>query len=109
MSNSGVSLPIDVNGSPLGAVAIIATTNLASVTASSAATLLPGSLGEGLVYRFMCTQDCYLAFGTASVVASSTDQLETYGGGFGKVPSGATHYAVIRESTDGITSMSEVG
>jgi len=107
MTGKTVSMPRDANGNPLGAVAVIATTNL-SFTATSVSTILPGALAEGRVYRFMCTEHCYLEFGTGSATATTSSQLEPVGGGFAKIPDGATHYAVVRVSTNGIASMSEI-
>jgi hypothetical protein len=106
----GVTQSFDANGLPLGAVAVIATTNLSVTNTSSAATLLPGDLEAGMPYRFMTTTDCYLVFGESGMAAAdANDQLEPAGGGFGKVPNGATHFRVIRVLADGVCSMSEIG
>lgn len=88
---------------------VLANTVTASATASSAAIALPGSV-EIQDYRVTATQDAYINFGLSGVTATNAALLVTSGSPLlVKIPSSATHYAVIRDTVDGRVCVAALG
>jgi hypothetical protein len=88
---------------------VLANTNVASATTTSAATALPGP-ADIQEYRVTATQNAYINFGLAAVDADNADLLVTSGSPLLiKVASGATHFAVIRDTADGRVTVAALG
>lgn len=61
---------------------------------------------DTFVIRVAAVNDCYIAFGNSGVVASGSSHFFPKGSELFKVPSGATHMAVIQHTTGGVVSVS---
>jgi hypothetical protein len=82
-----------------------------AVGAASVATAL-GTLAATREIMLTASTDCYVAFGTSSVSVAATDAaaLRLFAGErfHLRVPSGVTHYAVIRDAADGYLRVTPV-
>lgn len=99
----------DANSVPIPVVAPGASARIAAVGATSSRVSLPGAAAAGSIVRVAVTQDCYVAFGTNTVVATTSDVLMTSGAiEYLKVPAGATDIAAIQASTAGTLTITEM-
>lgn len=83
-------------------------TDVQAFTGTSSSAALPGdsALQD---YRLTATANCYVAFGLSGVAATNESLLVPTGESVTvKVPSGATHYAVIQDSAAGRLCISAV-
>lgn len=102
---TGGVLPTDKNSNPvqvLGEVATVAD----DIDGVSDRIALPSGASEGTIIRVAANTDCYIAFGTISVTASSSDMLFINGVEYLQVPAGAGYIAYIQVSAAGRISIS---
>ncbi len=97
---TGINLPLDVLGNPIPVTAL-GTTVFVAVNTSTARVQL--TAGSDLIY-FVCSVDCYINFGGATVDAArdGANPLMLAGERPLRVPAGATYIAAI--SRDGAES-----
>lgn len=99
---------VDQNGYSVETLSYAVTASLAFAAASDRVALPSGVIGDDEILRLACNQHCYVTFGDSSVTASSSDVYFPAGVETVKVPTGATHIAAIRETDDGIMSITEL-
>ena len=96
-------LPLDQFGKPIPVLGEAGTPVNLTAGAASVSGALPANCD---VVRVACLNDCYIDFGTSGVVAAAgTSMFMPKGAELFKVPSGATHIAVIQHTTGGVVSV----
>jgi hypothetical protein len=76
-----------------------------SFTVAADTQALPALLEPARLVRVACSEDCYIRWDSSATDASSTDTLMIRGVEPQRVPEGATHVSAIRESTDGVMTI----
>jgi hypothetical protein len=100
-----VRLALDIWGNPIQSLAPMVTVSLAIGVASVNAALPAGAE----VVRIAANNKCFIKFGTVGVVATGADLVFPIGSEVFRVPTGATHIAVIQDGAStglaNVTSM----
>lgn len=81
---------------------------VATGTAGAASSRITLPSGAEVV-RVACINDLYFRFGDSTVTAAGTDSFMPKGVEVFKVPSGATHLAIIQHTTGGVVSVTAAG
>ena len=101
-------VPVDANGFPIQTLALGRTTNVISVTGTSARAEIPSGAGAEDIIRIACNTDCHIKFGDSTVEATTSDPLFTQGVEAFKVPDTSTHVAAIQVSASGTMTLTEL-
>lgn len=100
--------PSDSNGFPIGTLAYGRNASLSFTGASGRVQLPTLTAGREDIFRLAATENCYVNFGDATVVASNTDIYFPSGVETIKVPDGDTYISVISAGTNGVFSVTEM-
>ena len=102
------NLALDTNATAIQTLELGPNVSKITVVVTTARVALPTGAASGDIVRIAANTDCYIAFGSSTIEASSLDSLFTQGVEIMQVPRGATHVAAIREAEDGILTITEV-